>query len=153
MTESDAYSLETPQERLARKLNLLLDLFEAKGSEPLTYPQISHHMEQRGTPLSRSRWAYMRSGDSSLATDEALLRNLAEFFGVDSDYLLDDSGDVPGLVEAQLELLRSLREARVRNFAARQLQGISPETLLRLRKVIDERLGGDDQGGEEYRRS
>ncbi|KGF78137.1 hypothetical protein IA69_32185 [Massilia sp. JS1662] len=34
------------------------------------------------------------------------------------------------------------------NFAARQLQGISPETLVRLRKVIDERLGsGGDDGG------
>jgi transcriptional regulator with XRE-family HTH domain len=147
VTESETNSRETPQARLARKLNLLIDLFEAEGSEPLTYQQISHHMAQRGTPLSRSRWAYMRSGDSSLATDEALLRNLAKFFGVDSDYLLGDSGDVPRLVDAQLELLRSLREARVRNFAARQLHGISPETLLRLRKAIDERQGGRDQGG------
>ncbi|WP_157372125.1 hypothetical protein [Arthrobacter sp. Soil736] len=153
MTESDANSSDTPQAKLARKLNLLLDLFEAKGSELLTYQQISHQMAQRGTPLSRSRWAYMRSGDGSLATDEALLRNLAEFFGVDSEYLLDDSSDVPRLVDAQLELLRSLREARVRNFAARQLQGISPDTLLRLRKVIDERLGGGDQGGDDNGRS
>jgi transcriptional regulator with XRE-family HTH domain len=149
MTESEANSSETPQARLARKLNLLLDLFESKGEDPVTFRQISHHMAQRGTPLSRSRWAYMRSGGSSLATDEALLRNLAEFFGVDSDYLLDDSGDVPQLVDAQLELLRSLREARVRNFAARQLQGISPETLVRLRKAIDERQGGGHQGGRE----
>lgn len=150
MRESEANSSETPQARLARKLSLLLDLFEAKGSEPLTYPKISKHMAERGTPLSRSRWAYMRSGESSLATDEALLRNLADFFGVDSDYLLDDSNDVPRLVEAQLELLRSLREARVRNFAARQLQGISPDTLLRLRKAIEERLGGGyTNGGEE----
>jgi hypothetical protein len=138
--------LETPQVKLARKLNLLLDLFEAQGSEPLTYPQVSQHMAQRGTPLSRSRWAYMRSGESSLATDAALLRNLAEFFGVDSDYLLDESNDVPDLVDAQLQLLRTMREARVRNFAARQLQGISPETLVQLRKVIDDRLGG---GGDD----
>ena len=96
-------------------------------------------MSQRGTPLSRSRWAYMRSGDSSLATDAALLRNLAEFFGVDGDYLLDDAGEIPRLVDAQLELLRALRESRVRNFAARQLQGISPETLEKLRQVIDDR--------------
>jgi hypothetical protein len=81
----------------------------------------------------------MRSGDSSLATDPVLLRNLAEFFGVDRDYLLDDAGEIPKLVDAQLELLRTLRESRVRNFAARQLQGISPETLVRLRQVIDER--------------
>ena len=140
MTDSDAGIPEQPQAKLTRKLNLLLDLFEAQGSEPLTYPQISKHMADRGTPLSRSRWAYMRAGDSSMATDPKLLQNLAEFFGVDPTYLLDDDGEVPDLVDAQLQLLRTLRENRVRNFAARQLQGISPETLLRLRKAIDERL-------------
>jgi hypothetical protein len=146
VTDSDAEVPEQPQAKLARKLNLLLDLFEAQGSAPLTYPQISKHMSDRGTPLSRSRWAYMRAGDSSMATDPLLLQNLAEFFGVDPGYLLDDDGEVPDLVDAQLELLRTLRENRVRNFAARQLQGISPETLLRLRKAIDERLkaSGDD---------
>lgn len=75
-----ASSSETPQTRLARKLSLLLDLYEAEGSEALTYPEVNRHMSERGTPLSRSRWAYMRSGDSSLATDPVLLRNLAEFF-------------------------------------------------------------------------
>lgn len=138
----DASSSETPQTRLARKLNLLLDLYEAEGSEALTYAEINRHMSQRGTPLSRSRWAYMRSGDSSLANDPVLLRNLAEFFGVDPDCLLDDAGEIPKLVDAQLELLRTLRESRVRNFAARQLQGISPDTLMRLRQVIDERKRG-----------
>ena len=139
---NDASSSETPQTRLARKLNLLLDLYEVEGSETLTYPEINRHMSQRGTPLSRSRWAYMRSGDSSMANDPVLLRNLAEFFGVDRDYLLDDAGEIPKLVDAQLELLRTLRESRVRNFAARQLDGISPDTLVRLRQVIDERKRG-----------
>lgn len=147
MTEDGAGGSETPQTRLARKLNLLLDLYEAGGAETLTYPEISKHMSQCGTPLSRSRWAYMRSGDSSMATDAALLRNLSEFFGVDPDFLLDDLGEVPRLVEAQLELLRTLRETRVRNFAARQLQGISPETLERLRRVIDDRRNQDGVHG------
>ncbi|MDQ0078263.1 hypothetical protein [Arthrobacter oryzae] len=140
MTDIDGGTPEQPQAKLARKLNLLLDLFEAQGSSPLTYPQISQHMSDRGTPLSRSRWAYMRAGDGPMATDPALLQNLAEFFGVDPRYLLDDDGDVPDLVDAQLQLLRTLRENRVKNFAARQLQGISPETLVRLRQAIDERL-------------
>lgn len=140
MTDSDGGTSEQPQAKLARKLNLLLDLFEAQGSSPLTYPQISKHMSDRGTPLSRSRWAYMRAGDGPMATDPALLRNLAEFFGVDPGYLLDDGGEVPDLVDAQLQLLRTLRENRVKNFAVRQLQGISPEALLRLRDAIDERL-------------
>jgi hypothetical protein len=95
VTDSDAEVPEQPQAKLARKLNLLLDLFEAQGSAPLTYPQISKHMSDRGTPLSRSRWAYMRAGDSSMATDPLLLQNLAEFFGVDPGYLLDDDGEVP----------------------------------------------------------
>ncbi|MFK0002664.1 hypothetical protein [Paenarthrobacter sp. NPDC090522] len=150
MTDDGANVSETPQSKLARKLNLLLDLYEAVGAESLTYPEISKHMSLRGTPLSRSRWAYMRSGDGSLATDVVLLQNLAEFFGVDRDYLLDDAGEIPRLVEAQLELLRSLRESRVRNFAARQLHGISPETLEKLRQVIDDRreqMGEDGVGG------
>lgn len=148
----DASSSESPQTRLARKLNLLLDLYEAEGSEALTYPEINRHMSQRGTPLSRSRWAYMRSGDSSLANDPMLLRNLAEFFGVDRDYLLEDAGEIPKLVDAQLELLRTLRESRVRNFAARQLEGISPDTLMRLRQIIDERKraeGVNDAGSNQ----
>lgn len=148
MTDSDGGSAEPPQAKLARKLNLLLDLFEAQGSAPLTYPQISQRMAERGTPLSRSRWAYMRSGESSMATDPTLLQNLAEFFGVDSRYLLDDGSEIPELVEAQLQLLRTLRENRVRNFAARQLQGISPATLLRLSKVIDERLNAKENDGD-----
>lgn len=148
MTDSDGGLSETPQARLARKLNLLLDLFEAQGSSPVTYPQISRHMGERGTPLSRSRWAYMRSGDGPMATDTALLQNLADYFGVDSRYLLDDAGEIPDLVDAQLQLLRTLRENRVRNFAARQLQAISPATLLRLRQVIDDRMKKPkDDGG------
>ena len=72
--------VESPQARLARKLNLLLDLHESRGEGPLSYRDIREKMAELGTPLSRSRWAYMRSGDSSLAMDQALLQNLAAFF-------------------------------------------------------------------------
>ncbi|MFJ5695914.1 hypothetical protein ACIP9X_18950 [Arthrobacter sp. NPDC093125] len=136
---------EPPQARLARKINLLLDLYETRGTGPLSYREVSEAMAQYGTPLSRSRWAYMRSGDSSLAMDQDLLQNLATFFGVDRRYLLDDSTELPELVEAQLKLLKSMREARVRNFAARQLQDLSPETLSRLRDVIDTHVRSDDE--------
>jgi hypothetical protein len=145
VTDDAAEPRESPQTKLARKLSLLLDLYESQGRGPLSYREISESMAERGTPLSRSRWAYMRSGDSSLAMEQKLLQNLAEFFGVDRRYLLDDSLEVPELVEAQLALLKSMREARVKNFAARQLQELSPETLARLREVIDKHAGGDDE--------
>jgi hypothetical protein len=77
--------------------------------------------------------------------DHELLQNLAAFFGVDRRYLVDDSTEIPDLVEAQLELLKAMREARVKNFAARQLQGLSPETLARLREVIDKHVRSDDE--------
>lgn len=136
---------ESPQARLARKINLLLDLYETRGTGPLSYREVSEAMAEHGTPLSRSRWAYMRSGDSSLAMDQDLLQNLAAFFGVDRRYLLDDSTELPELVDAQLKLLKSMREARVRNFAARQLQDLSPETLSRLRDVIDKHVRSEDE--------
>lgn len=146
MTDNAAEPPESPQARLARKINLLLDLYESQGAKPPSYREISANMSALGTPLSRSRWAYMRSGDGSLAADDELLQNLAIFFGVDRRYLLDDSTEVPEMVEAQLELLKSMREARVRNFAARQLQELSPETLSRLRDVINTRVRRDDEG-------
>ena len=145
MTDDAPEHSESPQARLARKLNLLLDLYESQGGGSLSYREISAAMAERGTPLSRSRWAYMRSGDSSLAVDRELLQNLSEFFGVDRRYLLDDSTEIPELVEAQLNLLRSMREARVKNFAARQLQELSPETLARLREVIDKHARSGDE--------
>ncbi|MET3173817.1 UNVERIFIED_ORG: transcriptional regulator with XRE-family HTH domain [Arthrobacter sp. UYCu721] len=145
MAVSTGGSSESPQAKLARKLYLLLDLFESQRPGPLSYREISDKMAELGTPLSRSRWAYMRSGDSSFSMDRDLLQNLAAFFGVDRRYLLDDSAEVPDLVEAQLELLKSMREARVKNFAARQLQDLSPETLARLQEVIDKHVGNDDE--------
>lgn len=145
MADEDNEPAESPQARLARKLHILLDLHESQGHEPLSYLEIGEKMADLGTPLSRSRWAYMRSGDSSLAMDQALLENLASFFGVDRRYLLDDSAEIPDLVEAQLNLLKTMREARVRNFAARQLQDLSPETLARLRDVIDKHVRNDDE--------
>jgi hypothetical protein len=77
--------------------------------------------------------------------ENELLQNLAIFFGVDRRYLLDDSTEIPELVEAQLSVLKSMREARVRNFATRQLQDLSPETLARLRDVIDEHVRSNDE--------
>lgn len=145
MTDDSPEPIESPQTRLARKLNLLLDLHESHGGGPLSYREISENMVARGTPLSRSRWAYMRSGDSSLAMDQELLQNIAEFFGVDRRYLLDDSTEIPEMVEAQLSLLKSMREARVKNFAARQLQELSPETLARLQEVIDQHARSEDE--------
>ncbi|GAP53814.1 hypothetical protein AHiyo6_03790 [Arthrobacter sp. Hiyo6] len=82
----------------------------------------------------------MRSGTGPAVKKVQLLQNLAVFFGVNEGYLLDADEELPPRVEAQLDLLASMRANKVRNFAARQLDGLSTETLLQIRDLIDEHL-------------
>lgn len=128
-----------PGVALARKLNLLLDTAEAEGRK-ITFNAVRDAMAQAGTPLSRARWHYMRSGTGPAVKKVQLLQNLAVFFGVNEGYLLDTDEELPPRVEAQLDLLTSMRASKVRNFAARQLDGLSTETLLQIRDLIDEHL-------------
>ena len=135
-----------PGAALARKLNLLLDSAEAEGRK-ISFNDVREAMDKAGTPISRARWHYMRAGSGPEVKKPGLLRNLAGFFGVNRDYLLDDREDLPPKVEAQLELLATMKANKVRNFAARQLDGLSAETLLQIRDLIDEHLAGTDGTG------
>jgi hypothetical protein len=132
-----------PGAAMARKLNLLLDAAEAEGRK-VSFNDVRDAMARAGTPISRARWHYMRTGTGSPVKKPEFLHNLAEFFGVHRDYLLEDDEDLPPRVEAQLELLATMRAKKVRNFAARQLDGLSPETLLQIRDLIDEQLNETD---------
>jgi hypothetical protein len=138
-TVSSDQTTSAPGLALARKLNILLDTAEAEGRK-ITYTDVRDAMAAAGTPLSRARWHYMRSGTGPAVKKVVLLQNLARFFGVSENYLIDGDEELPPRVEAQLELLASMRANKVRNFAARQLDGLSPETLLQIRDLIDEQL-------------
>ena len=138
-TVSSDQSTSAPGLALARKLNILLDTAEAEGRK-ITFNDVRDAMSAAGTPLSRARWHYMRSGTGPAVKKAELLQNLARFFGVSENYLTDGDEELPPRVEAQLELLASMRANKVRTFAARQLDGLSPETLLQIRDLIDEQL-------------
>ena len=142
-TVSSDQSTSAPGLALARKLNILLDTAEAEGRK-ITFNDVRDAMSAAGTPLSRARWHYMRSGTGPAVKKVELLQNLARFFGVSENYLIDGDDELPPRVEAQLELLASMRANKVRNFAARQLDGLSPETLLQIRDLIDEQLSRGD---------
>lgn len=124
-------------EALSRKLDLLMDTMVAEGGEPYSFPQIQEAMAKAGTPLSRARWQYMRAGTGPDPRDRELLANLARFFQVDESFLLEEDAELPERISAQLELLRTMRAAKVKNFAARQLADLSPETLQQIRAMID----------------
>ncbi|MSR98460.1 hypothetical protein FYJ28_06430 [Arthrobacter sp. BL-252-APC-1A] len=63
---------------------------------------------------------------------------MAAVFDVDPEYLIQDGGKLPERVEAELELIRSMRRAEVRNFAARALGPVDPEALRAIAKILDE---------------
>lgn len=130
----------TAAEDLAKRLRLLLDVAVAEtGSEP-TYSQIAAFLEQRGTNLSRSRWTYMVNGHRYVQ-DRVLFEGLADFFDVDAAFLMGAEGaEIPAKVSAQLDLVRSMRAARVKSYAARTLGDISPNALQAISKFLDEEI-------------
>ena len=124
-------------ETLARKINLLLDVIMTDSGRPFDYPAIRDGARKAGYYLSRTRWSLLKSGKEQVVPDDAL-RAIAAVFDVDPDYLLQEDGNLPKRVEAELELLRSMRRAEVRNFAARALGPVDPEALKAIAKILDE---------------
>ncbi|WP_138445231.1 hypothetical protein [Sinomonas susongensis] len=132
---------QKPEEVLAERLNTLLDVVAAEGGRRYTFPDIKKAVEGRGLHISRQRWHYMRAGTGPMTPDTDLLEALADFFGVPSAFLTNADAETPARVAAQLDLLRAMREAEVKSFAARSLTSdLSPELLLEIRNIIDETL-------------
>lgn len=125
---------------LAKRLRLLMDVAEAEsGTEP-TYSQIADFLKQRGTNLSRSRWTYMINGHRYVQ-DPAVFEGLAAYFDVDTAFLAgEDGAATPEKVAAQLDLVRSMRAAKVKSYAARTLGDISPKALQAITKFLDEEM-------------
>lgn len=124
-------------ETLARKINLLLDTIMSESGQPFDYPAIRDGAQAAGYYISRTRWSLLKAGKEQVVPDDAL-RAIASVFDVNPEYLLQEDGPLPEQVEAELELLRSLRRAEVRNFAARALGPVDPEALQAIAKILDE---------------
>jgi hypothetical protein len=137
MTEDDN---RAAAEDLAKRLRLLLDVAIAETDFEPTFSQIAAFLEERGANLSRSRWTYMVNGHRYVQ-DQAIFEGLAEFFDVDAAFLLGAEGaETPARVSAQLDLVRSMRAARVKSYAARTLGDISPNALQAISKFLDEEI-------------
>ena len=73
--------------------------------------------------------------------DPAIVDGLAAFFDVDAPFLMgDDGAGTPEKVSAQLDLIRSMRAARVKSYAARTLGDVSPKALKAISKFLDEEM-------------
>lgn len=125
---------------LAKRLRLLLDVKTAEtGTEP-SHSAIAAFLKERGVNLSRSRWTYMVNGHRKV-DDPLVFEGLAEFFDVDVAFLTGDSDvSAPDKVNAQLDLVRAMRAARVKSYATRTLGDLSPKTLEAITKFLDEEI-------------
>jgi hypothetical protein len=126
-----------PQIELARRVQLLMDTATVTRGKPYTAQEVITSVENQGVTLSRARWAYLVKGNGPLVSDARLLVALAKVFEVDVEYLVDLRNEkIPERVEAQMHLVRQLREARVASFAARSVGDMSPGLM----KVIGDYL-------------
>lgn len=137
MTEDDS---QAAAEGLAKRLRLLMDVAETESSTEPTYSQIADFLKDRGVNLSRSRWTYMINGHRYVQ-DPAVFEGLAAFFDVDAEFLMgEDGAATPEKVSAQLDLVRAMRAAKVKSYAARTLGDISPQALHAITKFLDEEM-------------
>jgi transcriptional regulator with XRE-family HTH domain len=137
MTEFDS---KVAAENLAKRLRLLLDVVSAESGREPTYAEIASFLGERGINLSRSRWTYIVNGHRYVE-DRPLVDGLAAFFNVDAAFLVGEiDAESPARVSAQLDLVRAMRAARVKSYAARTLGDISPEALRAISKFLDEEM-------------
>jgi len=127
-----------PRPVLADKLNLLLEVMHPSDRGPFTFKEVQAGIEANGAKLSRARWFYLREGKDT--NDRRLLKAIALFFGVDPSYLLDDDVTTDSRVDAQLQLLQTLRDSEVRNTALRAVEELPPEALTEIAELIRQRL-------------
>lgn len=122
----------------SQRLGLLLDAIHSPSGERFTWAEIQAELRDRGFEFSRSSWYHMRTGSARYKPTTAFLRALADVFGVDPGYLLRVEGEVPEEVERELGAVLALRKAEIESFAARSLEGLSPELLQRILDVFDD---------------
>lgn len=120
---------------LATKINRLFDTMRRPGDAQLSNAAAAEMItEKTGVPISPAYIWQLRAGRKTNPT-VAHLQAIAEFFGVPPSYLIDPGVDPK--IEAQLELLQSLRDTGVLDLAMRA-SGLTAESLQSLRTMVDQ---------------
>jgi transcriptional regulator with XRE-family HTH domain len=119
---------------LAERLNKLFEVVRRPNQTTLSNAAVAAAItEKTGVSISPAYLWQLRAGRKTNPT-VVHLRAIAEFFGVSPSYLLD--ADVDSDIDAQLELLKVLRDAGVRDLAMRA-SGLTPAAIDSLRAMVD----------------
>lgn len=125
----------------ADRLNHVIELVHPAGRGPYNDREISEMMTARGTPMSAAYVWAVRQGTKP-NPGVLLVEALAAVLGVPASYLV--SGERRTQVEQELDLLAAIRDADVREIAARSLEMETEDrhALLRLIRGLPRRRAG-----------
>ena len=141
-----------PPRTLAEKIDHLFRTIHPPGRDQFSYREVAAGINKRmgQTAISSTYLWQLRTGQST-DPKKSHLEAIADFFGVPPTYFFDD--DVARRVEAELDLLRVLRDSPVRQLAFRAVD-LSPEGLAAVADMIEHlrRIEGLPDGPERSRR-
>lgn len=123
---------------LSHKIDLLLDVVVNPEGKPYEFHEIQHALAEKGVKLSRTRWHHIKAGDWASRQKPEIISALADFFQVNRDYLLRTDGEIPERIQHELELLRAMRRAKVKEFATRTLAEVDNATLDAIAALLDD---------------
>ncbi len=119
---------------LAEKLDRLFRTLRPRERGEYTHEEVAEGIRKRGgSTVSATYLWQLRKGMRDNPTMKHL-EAIAGFFGVPPAYFFDD--DAARRIDAELDLLASLRDAQVRHIALRAF-GLSPETLHTITDMIE----------------
>jgi transcriptional regulator with XRE-family HTH domain len=119
---------------LAHKIDHLFRAVHPRGRGEYTLEEVVEGIRQRGGPTISVAYLWqLRRGLKDNPTKHHL-QALSDFFGVSPAYFFDD--DASTRIDAQLDLLMTLRDASIRNIALRA-SGISEQSLRMITDIIE----------------
>jgi transcriptional regulator with XRE-family HTH domain len=120
---------------LAQRLERLFTTVHPPDRGPYSLREAAQAINQAaGRPLISYNYLYQLRKGLKTEPGHTRLAAIARFFGVPVTYFSDD--DEAARIEAQLELATALRDAGVREVAAR-VAGLSPASIQAILGVID----------------
>ncbi|WP_238015679.1 XRE family transcriptional regulator [Dactylosporangium sp. AC04546] len=119
---------------LASKLDRLFRTVHPAGRAEFTYEEVATAIRDRGVMISHTYIWQLRKGARDNPTKRHL-EALADFFGVNPAYFLDD--DAARRIDEQLELLAAMRDSAVRTVALRAA-GLSAPSLEAIQGMIEQ---------------
>lgn len=114
---------------LARRVRGLVELRAQQDGSRVTYTLV-----ERLLRLGRSRWEYLQAGNKYLVQEPLLLlAAIAEYFGVDRNYLLELSSVTPERLQAEFAASRRARADQLLATVERTLPDASAELVEQMR--------------------